>query len=60
MLPECRLLERADDGTHAAIHLTDLLGPCFTALHFGDETAQDDAWRNCNARLQTGVSRSRQ
>jgi 3-(3-hydroxy-phenyl)propionate hydroxylase len=44
VLPECRLLKRADDGTHITIHLTDLLGPCFTALHFDDEAAQDDAW----------------
>ncbi|MGF6572641.1 3-(3-hydroxy-phenyl)propionate hydroxylase [Paraburkholderia sp. GAS333] len=44
VLPECRLLRRADDGTNTAIHLTDLLGPCFTALRFDDETAQDDAW----------------
>jgi 3-(3-hydroxy-phenyl)propionate hydroxylase len=44
VLPECRLLGRSDDGTQVAIHLTDLLGPCFTALRFGADPAQDDAW----------------
>jgi 3-(3-hydroxy-phenyl)propionate hydroxylase len=49
--PECRLLQRADDGTYTAIHLTDLLGPCFTALRFDDEAAQDDSWQQLRQTL---------
>jgi 3-(3-hydroxy-phenyl)propionate hydroxylase len=44
VLPECRLT-RVCDGTALDIHLTDLLGPCFTALRFGADAAQDDAWQ---------------
>ena len=53
VLPECRLLKRADDGAHVAIHLTDLLGPCFTALRFGshDDAAQDDVWQQLERTL---------
>jgi 3-(3-hydroxy-phenyl)propionate hydroxylase len=55
VLPECRLLGRADDGANVAIHLTDLLGPCFTALRFGSDTAgnaaQDDEWRQLSSML---------
>jgi 3-(3-hydroxy-phenyl)propionate hydroxylase len=39
VLPECRLT-RMKDGAAAPLHLTDLLGPCFTALRFvGEATA---------------------
>jgi 3-(3-hydroxy-phenyl)propionate hydroxylase len=40
-----------DDGVVVDIHLTDLLGPCFTALCFGpnananDDSAQTTAWQ---------------
>jgi 3-(3-hydroxy-phenyl)propionate hydroxylase len=48
VLPECRL-KRMDDGVVVDIHLTDLLGPCFTALCFGpnanDDSAQTTAWQ---------------
>jgi 3-(3-hydroxy-phenyl)propionate hydroxylase len=50
VLPECRL-KRMDDGVVVDIHLTDLLGPCFTALCFGpnananDDSSQDTAWQ---------------
>jgi 3-(3-hydroxy-phenyl)propionate hydroxylase len=44
VLPECRLLKRGDDGASVAIHLTDLLAPGFTALRFGADATQDDAW----------------
>jgi 3-(3-hydroxy-phenyl)propionate hydroxylase len=43
VLPECRLLRHGDDGATQAIHVTDLLGPCFTALRFGGDDAA--AWR---------------
>ncbi|RZF29304.1 FAD-dependent oxidoreductase [Paraburkholderia sp. UYCP14C] len=46
VLPECRLLKRSQDGARIGIHLTDLLGPCFTALRFDVEHANDgDAWQ---------------
>jgi 3-(3-hydroxy-phenyl)propionate hydroxylase len=46
VLPECRLLRQADDGARAGIHLTDLLGPCFTALRFDADRANDaNAWQ---------------
>lgn len=35
VLPECRLKKRNGGGADVDIHLTDLLGPCFTALRFG-------------------------
>ncbi|MFM0271983.1 FAD-dependent oxidoreductase [Paraburkholderia aspalathi] len=44
VLPECRL-QRTCDGVPVDIHLTDLLGPCFTTLCFGADTAQDEAWQ---------------
>lgn len=44
VLPECRL-KRACDGVSADIHLTDLLGSCFTALRFGADAAHDTAWK---------------
>ncbi|MFB9126387.1 FAD-dependent oxidoreductase [Paraburkholderia dipogonis] len=48
VLPECRL-QRRDEGVLHDIHLTDLLGTCFTALRFGananDDSAQDAAWQ---------------
>ncbi|REE21919.1 3-(3-hydroxy-phenyl)propionate hydroxylase [Paraburkholderia sp. BL27I4N3] len=48
VLPECRL-KRRDQGVFVDIHLTDLLGACFTALRFGananDDSAQDTAWQ---------------
>ncbi|MFM0631412.1 FAD-dependent oxidoreductase [Paraburkholderia xenovorans] len=50
VLPECRL-KRTEDGAVVDIHLTDLLGPCFTALCFdpnanpNDVCAQDTAWQ---------------
>jgi 3-(3-hydroxy-phenyl)propionate hydroxylase len=51
VLPECRLLKRTDDGARVAIHLTDLLGPCFTALRFGAHAAQDGAWQQLQRSL---------
>jgi 3-(3-hydroxy-phenyl)propionate hydroxylase len=51
VLPECRLLKRTDDGASVAIHLTDLLGPCFTALRFGADAAQDGAWQQLQRTL---------
>jgi 3-(3-hydroxy-phenyl)propionate hydroxylase len=52
VLPECRLLERTGDGASAAIHLTDLLEPGFTALRFGAHAAQDDdAWQQLQSTL---------
>ncbi|CAB3668719.1 3-(3-hydroxy-phenyl)propionate/3-hydroxycinnamic acid hydroxylase [Paraburkholderia phenoliruptrix] len=44
VLPECRL-ERLRDGSQEAIHLTDLIAPCFTALRFGVDASQDAAWQ---------------
>ncbi|NML35074.1 FAD-dependent oxidoreductase [Paraburkholderia antibiotica] len=56
VLPECRLLGLNGDGARVDIHLTDLLGPCFTALRFGrqpnpDNKASDDAWRQLQSTL---------
>ena len=51
VLPECRLLEHRDGGTSVAIHLTDLLDPCFTALRFGADAAQDSAWQQLHSTL---------
>ncbi|SMG56201.1 FAD-dependent oxidoreductase [Paraburkholderia susongensis] len=48
VLPECRLLKLTDDGASIDIHLTDLLGPCFTALRFVAERAGDDASESTN------------
>ncbi|WCM24682.1 FAD-dependent oxidoreductase [Paraburkholderia bryophila] len=56
VLPECRLKkrngERNGGGVDVDIHLTDLLGPCFTALRFGADPQSgnsdddgDDAWQ---------------
>ncbi|KAA1013642.1 FAD-dependent oxidoreductase [Paraburkholderia panacisoli] len=51
VLPECRLLQRGNDGASTAIHLTDLLGPCFTALRFGADAEDDDAWQQLQRTL---------
>jgi len=51
VLPECRLLQPGNDGASAAIHLTDLLGPCFTALRFGADAEHDDAWQQLQRTL---------
>jgi 3-(3-hydroxy-phenyl)propionate hydroxylase len=52
VLPECRLLKQSDDGTRVGIHLTDLLGPCFTALRFDADHANDaDAWQQLHNTL---------
>jgi 3-(3-hydroxy-phenyl)propionate hydroxylase len=54
VLPECRLLGQAADGSRADIHLTDLLEPCFTALRFDIDHASDaghDAWRQLQRTL---------
>ncbi|SIT41107.1 Monooxygenase FAD-binding [Paraburkholderia ribeironis] len=45
VLPECPLSRRTEDGASVDIHLTDLLEPCFTALRFGADAAQDRAWQ---------------
>jgi 3-(3-hydroxy-phenyl)propionate hydroxylase len=46
VLPECRLLKQSRDGARLGIHLTDLLGPCFTALRFdADQVNNGDAWQ---------------
>ena len=50
VLPECRL-KRMGDGVGVDIHLTDLLGPCFTALRFGTDSAQDSAWQQLQSAL---------
>ncbi|MEZ0604062.1 FAD-dependent oxidoreductase [Paraburkholderia sp. IW21] len=50
VLPECRL-KRICDGVAVDIHLTDLLGVCFTALRFGADAAQDDAWQQVQRTL---------
>ena len=50
VLPECRL-QRTCDGVPVDIHLTDLLGPCFTTLCFGADTAQDEAWQQLHHAL---------
>jgi 3-(3-hydroxy-phenyl)propionate hydroxylase len=51
VLPECRLLKRTGDGASVAIHLTDLLEPGFTALRFGADPAQDEAWQQLQRTL---------
>ena len=51
VLPECRLTKIGGDTTRG-IHLTDLLGPCFTALCFGEDTTQPDAWHALQASLE--------
>ncbi|AXL49465.1 FAD-dependent oxidoreductase [Paraburkholderia caffeinilytica] len=50
VLPECRL-QRMGEGVAVDIHLTDLLGPCFTALRFGADMTQDEAWRQLHHAL---------
>ncbi|MFM0100599.1 FAD-dependent oxidoreductase [Paraburkholderia nemoris] len=50
VLPECRL-QRTCDGVPVDIHLTDLLEPCFTALRFGADTAQHEAWQQLHHAL---------
>jgi 3-(3-hydroxy-phenyl)propionate hydroxylase len=50
VLPECRL-QRMCDGVAMDIHLTDLLGPCFTALRFGADVTQDEAWQQLHHAL---------
>jgi 3-(3-hydroxy-phenyl)propionate hydroxylase len=46
-----------DNGVAVDIHLTDLLGPCFTALRFGTNTntnadpTRDDAWQQLQSTL---------
>nr|WKF61437.1 3-(3-hydroxy-phenyl)propionate/3-hydroxycinnamic acid hydroxylase [Paraburkholderia busanensis] len=51
VLPECRLGKRNGDGADLDIHLTDLLGPCFTALRFGTAADSADAWRDAQRTL---------
>ncbi|MGF6811406.1 3-(3-hydroxy-phenyl)propionate hydroxylase [Paraburkholderia sp. Clong3] len=52
VLPEGRLLKQSQDGARLGIHLTDLLGPCFTALRFDADHANDgDAWRQLQSTL---------
>ncbi|MDH6153052.1 MULTISPECIES: FAD-dependent oxidoreductase [Paraburkholderia] len=52
VLPESRLLKQSQDGARLGIHLTDLLGPCFTALRFDADLANDgDAWRQLQSTL---------
>ncbi|MGF6817596.1 3-(3-hydroxy-phenyl)propionate hydroxylase [Paraburkholderia atlantica] len=52
VLPECRLLKQSQDGARVGIHLTDLLGPCFTALRFDADHANDgDAWQQLQSTL---------
>ncbi|MFT4067125.1 FAD-dependent oxidoreductase [Paraburkholderia sp.] len=53
VLPECRLLGKMDDGASVDIHLTDLLGPCFTALRFSPDPATDEAWQQLQSMLAT-------
>jgi 3-(3-hydroxy-phenyl)propionate hydroxylase len=36
----------------ADIHLSDLLGPCFTALRFGGDASHDDAWQQVQHALR--------
>jgi 3-(3-hydroxy-phenyl)propionate hydroxylase len=49
VLPECRLLKQSDDRVRTSIHLTDLLEPCFTAIRFDADQANDaddaDGWQ---------------
>ncbi|MGF6374949.1 3-(3-hydroxy-phenyl)propionate hydroxylase [Paraburkholderia sp. RAU6.4a] len=52
VLPEGRLLKQSQDGARLGIHLTDLLGPCFTALRFdADHANDDDAWQQLQSTL---------
>ncbi|HEY2020192.1 FAD-dependent oxidoreductase [Paraburkholderia sp.] len=51
VLPECRLLRTTDDGAHTGIHLTDLLGPCFTVLCFSPDRASDETWQQLQSAL---------
>ncbi|NPT42612.1 NAD(P)-binding protein [Paraburkholderia sp. 1N] len=50
VLPECRL-QRMCDGVAMDIHLTDLLGPCFTVFRFGADVTQDEAWQQLHYAL---------
>ncbi|EDZ97947.1 monooxygenase FAD-binding [Burkholderia sp. H160] len=58
VLPECRLLKPSADGTRVAIHLTDLLEPCFTALRFdADHANDDDSWQELrNTLISKGIA----
>ncbi|MBB5507523.1 FAD-dependent oxidoreductase [Paraburkholderia atlantica] len=52
VLPECRLLNQSQDGARFGIHLTDLLGPCFTALRFDADHANDgESWQQLQSTL---------
>ncbi|MEX3811048.1 FAD-dependent oxidoreductase [Paraburkholderia sp. BR13439] len=52
VLPECRLLKQSQDGARLGIHLTDLLGPCFTALRFDPDQANDgESWQQLQSML---------
>ncbi|MGF6447899.1 FAD-dependent oxidoreductase [Paraburkholderia youngii] len=52
VLPECRLLKQSQDGARLGIHLTDLLGPCFTALCFDADHADDaKSWQQLQSML---------
>ncbi|MEX3854743.1 FAD-dependent oxidoreductase [Paraburkholderia sp. BR10923] len=52
VLPECRLLKQSQDGARLGIHLTDLLGPCFTALCFDADHANDaESWQQLQSML---------
>ncbi|MEC5406319.1 FAD-dependent oxidoreductase [Paraburkholderia sp. MPAMCS5] len=51
VLPECRL-KRLHENESLDIHVTDLLGPCFTALRFCADASHDAAWQ----RMQAGLT----
>ncbi|MEM5298227.1 FAD-dependent oxidoreductase [Burkholderia sp. JPY481] len=52
VLPECRLVKQSQDGARIGIHLTDLLGPCFTALRFDADHANDaESWQQLQSTL---------
>ncbi|MGF6484080.1 FAD-dependent oxidoreductase [Paraburkholderia sp. JPY419] len=52
VLPECRLLKQSQDGAWLGIHLTDLLGPCFTAIRFDADHANDgESWQQLQSML---------
>ncbi|MFM0736143.1 FAD-dependent oxidoreductase [Paraburkholderia xenovorans] len=51
VLPECRLT-RMSNGAAVSVHLTDLLGPCFTALCFGMDSAQNADWQRVQQTLR--------
>ncbi|MEX3899608.1 FAD-dependent oxidoreductase [Paraburkholderia sp. JPY432] len=52
VLPECRLLKQSQDGARLGIHLTDLLGPCFTAIRFDADHANDgESWQQLQSML---------